>query len=93
MVSYNGSHVYVFCSSGFWKKAFTRPVQKTDLGSLSCLGYSGHVSFSVNRFNLYHRLAPVVSYPIHFLVPLVFFLSFSITSRCPKDNLSIVDGK
>ena len=75
VVSYNGSHVYVFCSSGFWKKTFTRPVQKTNLGSLSCLGYSSHVSFS-NRFNLHHWLAPVVLCLNHFLLP-------PITSRCP----------
>ena len=70
VVSYNGSHVYVFCSSGFWKKTFTRPVQKTDLGSLSCLGYSSHVSFSVGLIYITDLL---LSY--HVLI-ISFFLPF-----------------
>ena len=81
VVSYNGSHVYVFCSSGFWKKTFTRPVQKTNLGSLSCLWYCSHVSFSIGLIYITDLLLSCYVLIISFFLP--FFPLLSITSRCP----------
>ena len=83
VVSYHGSHVYVFCSSGFWKKTFTRPVQKTDLGSLSCLGYSSHVSFSVGLIYITDLLLSYHVLIISFFLPFFFppFLSL-LAVRC-----------
>ena len=76
VVSYNGSHVYLFCSSGFWKKTFTRPVQKTNLGSLSCLGYSSHVSFSIGLIYITDLLLSC------YVLIISFFLPSLLAVRC-----------
>ena len=82
VVSYNGSHVYVFCTSGFWKKTFTRPVQKTDLGSLSCLGYSSHVSFSIGLIYITDLLLSCYVLIISFFLPFfpLLFYHFSLSA-------------
>lgn len=90
VVSYNGSHVYVFCSSGFWKKTFTRPVQKTDLGSLSCLGYSSHVSFSIGLIYITYLLLSNYVLIISFFLPFfpLLFYHFSLSAvLSPKGRI------
>lgn len=88
VVSYNGSHVYVFCSSGFWKKTFTRPVQKTDLGSLSCLGYSSHVSFSIGLIYITDLLLSCHVVIISFFLPFfcLLFYHFSLSAVLSPDG-------
>ena len=45
MVSYNGPHVYLLYTAGFWKKEVSWPFQKANSGSISHFWYSSNVSF------------------------------------------------